>query len=87
MIYTVTFNPAIDYVVRLDAPLEVGAVNRAQGEDCVLGGKGINVSGVWRSWAARAWHWALWPGRPAHGWSAVWRHRGSRPTLCIWKTA
>ena len=46
MIYTVTFNPAIDYVVRLDAPLEVGQVNRAKGEDCVLGGKGINVSGV-----------------------------------------
>ena len=46
MIYTVTFNPAIDYVVRLDAPLEVGQVNRACGEDCVLGGKGINVSGV-----------------------------------------
>ncbi len=46
MIYTVTFNPAIDYVVRLDAPLEVGEVNRACGEDCVLGGKGINVSGV-----------------------------------------
>lgn len=46
MIYTVTFNPAIDYVVRLDTPLEVGTVNRAVGEDCVLGGKGINVSGV-----------------------------------------
>ena len=46
MIYTVTFNPAIDYVVRLGAPLEVGEVNRAGGEDCVLGGKGINVSGV-----------------------------------------
>ena len=29
MIYTVTFNPAIDYVVRLEAPLEVGEVNRA----------------------------------------------------------
>ena len=48
MIYTVTFNPAIDYVVRLDRPLEVGEVNRAAGEDCVLGGKGINVSGVLR---------------------------------------
>ena len=48
MIYTVTFNPAIDYVVRLDSPLEVGEVNRARGEDCVLGGKGINVSGVLR---------------------------------------
>ena len=48
MIYTVTFNPAIDYVVRLDMPLEVGEVNRAAGEDCVLGGKGINVSGVLR---------------------------------------
>ena len=46
MIYTVTFNPAIDYVVRLDRPLEAGAINRSAGEDCVLGGKGINVSGV-----------------------------------------
>ena len=36
MIYTVTFNPAIDYVVRLDAPLEVGEVNRAKGEDLSL---------------------------------------------------
>ena len=46
MIYTVTFNPAIDYVIRLDRPLAVGKVNRAKGEDCVLGGKGVNVSGV-----------------------------------------
>ena len=46
MIYTVTFNPAIVYVVRLDRPLAVGVVNRAKGEDCVLGGKGVNVSGV-----------------------------------------
>lgn len=46
MIYTVTFNPAIDYVVRLDTPLQAGTINRAAGEDCVLGGKGINVSGV-----------------------------------------
>ena len=30
MIYTVTFNPAIDYVVRLDRELQVGDVNRAK---------------------------------------------------------
>ena len=53
MIYTVTFNPAIDYVVRLDTPLEVGEVNRAKGEDCVLGGKGINVSGETGAWLER----------------------------------
>ncbi len=46
MIYTVTFNPAIDYVVCLDSPLHAGMINRATSEDCVLGGKGINVSGV-----------------------------------------
>ena len=33
-------------MVRLNAPLQAGTVNRAAGEDCVLGGKGINVSGV-----------------------------------------
>ena len=43
MIVTVTFSPAIDYVVDLDR-LEVGAINRSQGEHCLPGGKGINVS-------------------------------------------
>ena len=70
MIYTVTFNPAIDYVVRLDRELRVGDVNRASGEDCVLGGKGINVSVCWHSLAVRAWRSALWRVRPAPGWSA-----------------
>ena len=46
MIYTVTLNPAIDYVVRLDAPLAPGTLQRAAAEDYQYGGKGINVSTV-----------------------------------------
>ena len=45
MIYTVTFNPALDYVVRL-SDLVPGDVNRTDSEDIQLGGKGINVSCV-----------------------------------------
>lgn len=45
MIYTVTFNPAIDYVVHT-AALEQGAVNRSEREEMYFGGKGINVSVV-----------------------------------------
>lgn len=47
MIYTVTFNPAIDYVVHCDE-LSLGAVNRTSSEAMFLGGKGINVSLVLR---------------------------------------
>ena len=65
MIYTVTFNPAIDYVVRLDSPLQVAAINRATGEDCVLGGKGINVSGVLAQLGSKVWLSAL--SRAAQG--------------------
>ena len=45
MIYTVTFNPAIDYVVRMD-DLKVGETNRTRTEEYYFGGKGINVSSM-----------------------------------------
>ncbi|MBE5840508.1 MAG: 1-phosphofructokinase [Butyrivibrio sp.] len=46
MIYTVTFNPAIDYVVRMSDELLPGMTNRSDSEECYFGGKGINVSTI-----------------------------------------
>lgn len=45
MIYTVTFNPSLDYVVKVPE-LNVGKVNRSSSEVIIPGGKGINVSMV-----------------------------------------
>lgn len=43
MIYTITFNPSLDYIVEVDN-LKMGEVNRASYESIQCGGKGINVS-------------------------------------------
>jgi len=45
MIYTVTFNPSLDYVVSVEA-FEAGKINRTTSEAFFAGGKGINVSTV-----------------------------------------
>lgn len=45
MIYTVTFNPALDYVV-FPKNFKEGELNRSKGEYISFGGKGINVSVV-----------------------------------------
>lgn len=47
MVYTVTFNPAIDYIVHT-AEMKFGATNRSDREEMYFGGKGINVSIVLR---------------------------------------
>ena len=43
MIYTVTFNPSLDYIVTVDH-FKAGEINRTAGELIYPGGKGINVS-------------------------------------------
>lgn len=45
MIYTVTFNPAIDYAMGVEK-LQPGITNRASYEQLLPGGKGLNVSTV-----------------------------------------
>lgn len=43
MIYTVTLNPSLDYIMHLNS-MELNAVNRSIKEEIYPGGKGINVS-------------------------------------------
>lgn len=45
MIYTITFNPAIDLVISTDQ-VELGVLNRVHTQDYIPGGKGINISTI-----------------------------------------
>lgn len=45
MIYTMTFNPSLDYIVKVKE-FNLGEVNRTYAEEIYAGGKGINVSTV-----------------------------------------
>lgn len=45
MIYTLTYNPSIDYLVTVDS-LEIGKLNRMNKAAYMYGGKGVNVSQV-----------------------------------------
>ena len=45
MIYTVTLNPSIDYVIKVDK-LTTGKINRVNEEHIYPGGKGINVTRI-----------------------------------------
>lgn len=56
MIYTITVNPAIDYIMRGEA-LALGQVNRLKETAYLAGGKGINVSQILNQLAVpnRAW--------------------------------
>ena len=43
MIYTVTFNPSLDYIIRVN-DFSTGTINKTTFEKLLPGGKGINVS-------------------------------------------
>ena len=45
MVYTVTFNPSLDYIISVDG-FQLGKTNRTVKEQMLPGGKGINVSTV-----------------------------------------
>ena len=45
MVYTVTFNPALDYVMNVQK-LSTDDINRTESEELYYGGKGINVSAI-----------------------------------------
>lgn len=46
MIYTLTFNPSIDYLIGLDEDIAVGGMNRSDDTRYLVGGKGLNVSQI-----------------------------------------
>lgn len=53
MIYTVTFNPSLDYFVSVDE-LKTGEINRTSEEYVSAGGKGINVAVALKNFGAEA---------------------------------
>ena len=62
MIYTVTFNPSLDYVVTVPQ-FQVGNINRTQAEEIFPGGKGIQrVQLFLPTWEFLPKPWALRPG-------------------------
>lgn len=45
MIYTITLNPSLDYIMHVDT-FTLGGTNRSQAEEMFVGGKGFNVSTI-----------------------------------------
>lgn len=63
MIYTITLNPAIDYVIGLPK-LELGLVNRLESAIKLPGGKGINVSRILKELDIDTTAWGFTGGMP-----------------------
>ena len=70
MIYTVTFNPAIDYVLHLTAPLAVGEINRTS-DEASLAARASMFPAFCGSLGAKASPLALQLAKLVPGWSAA----------------
>ena len=75
MIYTLTLNPALDYVVRVSA-LQMGTTNRAETATLQIGGKGINVSCILRELGADTVAWGFTAGFTGEALEAELTRRG-----------
>ena len=84
MIYTVTFNPSLDYVVQA-GELQPGRVNRTTEEHIYPGGKGTMYPSSCPIWGIRAGRWALKQALPVNRWSGCLRNSDAIRILSPWK--
>ena len=71
MIYTVTFNPSLDYVIGAEK-LEPGKINRTTRENIYPGGKGNNVSVVLSNLGHKSKALGFVSGLPGRHWRRCW---------------
>ena len=84
MIYTVTLNPALDYVMRINR-LITGETNRSEREPLCFGGKGINVSLVLRELGVASVVWGFSAGFTGAALEAYLRARNVQSDLVLLK--
>ncbi len=75
MIYTVTFNPAVDCIIRVDQ-VELGGLNQCQEQEVQYGGKGINVSKVLGELGRESVAWGFLAGGIGHAMDEALRAQG-----------
>ena len=76
VIYTMTLNPALDYVMQPNT-LDMGCTNRSQAEELQCGGKGINVSALLNELEMVIFIHVLCSNLPEGVFSSSWMHPDS----------
>ena len=86
MIYTVTLNPSLDYIVSVEH-FKLGLTNRTGFEQILPGGKGINVSIVLRISELPVRHWDLRQALQGMKLSVNWKIPEFHRSLSGWRKA